>query len=337
MSNADYSNWMGNLPERLTKVPLGHLAIPGSHNSFTSTLDPSLGVAVDQSESIQNLGSSCCGAVTKIIQRWSTNQSMAMLDQLTAGIRYFDLRVCKKPDTEQFHFLHGLYGDNVKSLLGTIKTFFEDNPKEVAILDMNHFYNMEPSDHDRLLWEIEDIVGDLLVPVNGYQYKLWSLTLANIWNHPGRIILIYHNPFNAATFPKIWNKNVIQSPWPNTSSKESLVDFLETNYTEKKRPPGYTFYVWQGCLTPGTGTIALRLCCSLENALARPATTAFVNWVKNKAPGIKMMYSNRYPRWHLALPWSHGKGQPRTRRSVVRIPDLQLCGLFANDVQVYEF
>jgi len=32
--------WMTNLPERLTKIPINKLAIPGSHNSGAYELDP---------------------------------------------------------------------------------------------------------------------------------------------------------------------------------------------------------------------------------------------------------------------------------------------------------
>ena len=36
----DLSKWMTNLPEKLTKIPINKLAIPGSHDCGSYYLDP---------------------------------------------------------------------------------------------------------------------------------------------------------------------------------------------------------------------------------------------------------------------------------------------------------
>lgn len=41
----DLSQWMTNLPEPLTKIPLNKLAIPGSHDSGAYYLDPNTPVS----------------------------------------------------------------------------------------------------------------------------------------------------------------------------------------------------------------------------------------------------------------------------------------------------
>lgn len=41
----DLSQWMTNLPEPLTNIPINNLAIPGSHNSGSYYLDPSTPIA----------------------------------------------------------------------------------------------------------------------------------------------------------------------------------------------------------------------------------------------------------------------------------------------------
>uniref|UniRef100_A0A674M9H6 Phosphatidylinositol specific phospholipase C X domain containing 2 n=1 Tax=Takifugu rubripes TaxID=31033 RepID=A0A674M9H6_TAKRU len=33
------ANWMGSLPSKLSAMPLKHLAVPGSHDSFTYWVD----------------------------------------------------------------------------------------------------------------------------------------------------------------------------------------------------------------------------------------------------------------------------------------------------------
>lgn len=44
-TTTDYSQWMTDLPEPLTKIPINKLAIPGSHDSGAFYLDPSTPIA----------------------------------------------------------------------------------------------------------------------------------------------------------------------------------------------------------------------------------------------------------------------------------------------------
>lgn len=64
-------------------------------------------------------------------------QGHQISDQLTGGVRYFDLRVTKKGD--ELVIFHGIItGQKFSVVLGDIKTFIENHPTEFLILDFQH-------------------------------------------------------------------------------------------------------------------------------------------------------------------------------------------------------
>lgn len=65
--------------------------------------------------------------------RWSITQAHDVLTQLNSGIRYFDLRIATKVGTDDIHFVHGLYADDVRGPLGEIQSFLETHPREVGL------------------------------------------------------------------------------------------------------------------------------------------------------------------------------------------------------------
>ncbi|XP_060079412.1 PI-PLC X domain-containing protein 2-like [Ylistrum balloti] len=285
VENSRYRCWMGDLPRPLTQVPLSCLAIPGSHDSGAYGLDKSAGVSIDEPKSVSVLGSLCCGGGLSVISRWSVTQDLSLGQQLEAGIRYLDLRVCIKPDTADAHFLHGLYGSKVITALHEVIEFLVRNPKEFVILDFNHFHNMDDISHKQLLSDLKRLFGALIVPVNKHMSP-WQMTLENIWKTRMRVIIFYSDK-SSADMKEFWPNYAIPSPWPNTSDSRVLIDFLERNYTGNHRNSDGNFYVWQGVLTPGASTILAHLCGSLKDSIAPRATRAFLEWVANKEPGSR--------------------------------------------------
>lgn len=92
------------------------------------------------------------GNVGKAISaRWSRTQDASLLEQLSTGIRYFDLRVIHRCEDSLFYFVHGQYAKEVSEELFHIKSFLQDHPKEVVLLDFNHFYCFFRSESSSLL------------------------------------------------------------------------------------------------------------------------------------------------------------------------------------------
>ncbi|XP_014478123.1 PREDICTED: uncharacterized protein LOC106746260 isoform X2 [Dinoponera quadriceps] len=115
--NGDLEFWMTRLPAALKNVPIIHLAIPGSHDTMTYTIERRNDVGPDEPAFIRTLGRYCSLVAKPIILNWSITQRDDVRRQLNGGIRYLDLRVATKPRTRDIYFLHGLYGSEIALLL----------------------------------------------------------------------------------------------------------------------------------------------------------------------------------------------------------------------------
>jgi hypothetical protein len=123
---------------------------------LTFDLDKKCQLSPDAPEAVQSLANLFGALAKNIICNWSTNQSLSVIDQLNAGIRYFDIRVANKPGTEQLFAVHGLYGPEINSCLDDLSHFLDSNPKEIVLLDFNHFYGLDSFAHNRLIHSIMD-------------------------------------------------------------------------------------------------------------------------------------------------------------------------------------
>ncbi|KAK2177335.1 hypothetical protein NP493_605g01020 [Ridgeia piscesae] len=171
------TDWMSELPRYLQSVPLNCLAIPGSHNSFSSYLDKDGDLGPDVSRLIRDLAKVFGPTVKDIVQRWSTTQTLSITKQLQSGIRYFDFRIAKKPKCDDVFLLHGLYGHKVETELAAIRSFLKDHPREVVLIDCNHFYCMTEFDHKQCLSMFLEVLGDIMCPV----LDMDSVNLETMW------------------------------------------------------------------------------------------------------------------------------------------------------------
>ena len=119
----------------------------------------------------------CCGCISNIMYKWAVTQYLNVEEQLQAGIRYFDLRVASRPDTDVLYLVHSLYAQEVPTFLKNVRDFLVLHPKEVVLLDFNHFYEMTLEQHDQLLDTIGSIFEDKLWP----RGTIENTTLANMW------------------------------------------------------------------------------------------------------------------------------------------------------------
>jgi len=272
-----YIEWMSNLPETLTSLPLNFIAIPGSHDSFTYCLSSSSSVAPDAEDVIKKL-TSIFGILAKsIVARWGKTQGLNTSGQLAAGIRYFDVRVAKNSkEKDEIYSCHSLFANPIKTDLTSINDFLNKHDKEVVLLDINHFYSFDMNEHFRLLRHLESIFGNKLVP---YTYQTPSLD--QLWKTPHRVFVFYHS--RDVQRPYLWPGYFIPSPWANTNDLNKLLNYLTENY-KQGRPDDY-FYVSQGILTPTTGDIIKHVFSSLKSVMADKATPAFIKWLDDKSTG----------------------------------------------------
>ncbi|RXG70746.1 PI-PLC X domain-containing protein 3, partial [Armadillidium vulgare] len=110
--------------------------------------------------------------------RWTVTQRATVYEQLTHGIRYFDIRVAMK--NNKFHFVHGLYGADLEDLLAEVRDFLTLRSGEVVLLDFQHLYGLTREDHIFLGDLLKNIFSGLICPP--YE-SLAHLTLLYLIRH----------------------------------------------------------------------------------------------------------------------------------------------------------
>lgn len=212
---------------------------------------------------------------------WSITQGLNFSSQLTAGIRYFDLRIAVNPNDGMLYLVHGLYSLTLENCLKEINLFLNNHPKEVVLLDFNHFYEFTESVHENCLAMIMDIFGNKLCPLLDP-----STTNLSILNENGlQVIVFYHCPEVCSCHMEVWPGDLIPSPWADTTNVDKLQHFLESNYEKYCHRGPDKFIVSQCILTPDVGYIVCHLCDSLKNKLALPSNQSLVNWLQSKKAG----------------------------------------------------
>ena len=249
---------------------------PGSHDSFANWLDKNGPLGPDCDAAIKDLAKLFGGMIKDIICRWSLTQSLGATAQLKAGIRYFDLRISTKPESEDLYVLHGLYSVTLEKYLTDIKTFLDAHPKEVVLLDLNHFYKMSEFEHKQCVSMILEILGYKMCPL----LDMESVTLQTMWDSQLQVLVFYHYTIDNHQF---WPGNLIPSPWPNVCDTQKMLAFLEKNYEAGRSAS--TFYVCQGILTPDTGYVIKHVMSSLKHAVSDKCGKPFVDWLKTKKAG----------------------------------------------------
>ncbi|XP_072026187.1 LOW QUALITY PROTEIN: PI-PLC X domain-containing protein 3-like [Amphiura filiformis] len=277
----DFSNWMSKLPPRLCCEPLKNIAIPGSHDSFSFYLDDTSEVAAGSPDTVRNLVSVFGATAKKIVHNWSVTQSLTFKEQLDHGIRYLDLRMSPRAHTSDLFFVHGLFGNTVESGLREINEWLDAHPKEVVLIDFNHFYDMSAEDHQILVLQIQQIFGDKVCPLMDIDKSALNV----LWDNKWQVIVFYCHDDTTIDKTQLWPSNCIQSIWPNTTEAPKMVNRLEAYLTRGR--PNDKFYVSQGVLTPTGTTILQRISSNLKDVCAPVAMKNLLFFLKNKSIGPK--------------------------------------------------
>ncbi|XP_072024994.1 PI-PLC X domain-containing protein 3-like [Amphiura filiformis] len=281
VKTVDFSNWMSKLPPRLCYEPLKNIAIAGSHDSFSFYLDHTSEVASGPPGTVRNLVSVFGATAKKIMYNWSVTQSLTFKEQLDHGIRYLDLRVSARAHTSDLFFVHGLFGNTVESGLRDINEWLDAHPKEVVLVDFNHFYDMNAEDHQILVLQIQQIFDDKVCPLMDIDKSALNV----LWDNKWQVIVFYCHEDTTIDKAQLWPSNCIKSIWPNTTEASKMVDILETYLTRGR--PNDKFYVSQGVLTSNGTFILQHIDSSLKNDCAPEAMKNLLLFLKNKSIGPK--------------------------------------------------
>ncbi|KAF7254134.1 PI-PLC X domain-containing protein 1 [Varanus komodoensis] len=270
--------WMSHLPECLWSVPLSNLSLPGSHDAMTYCLDKESRVSINESKLLQFMDKHFHSVVHPIILNWSITQVLTVLEQLDAGIRYFDFRIAHKPDdpSMNLYFVHMLYTTiDVEAVLWDILRWLKNHPWEVVILAFRNFDGLDEDHHRHLVSCVKKIFGSRLCPRNVVP------TLRNMWSCDYQVIVSYEEISQVVQHSELWP--AVPYWWGDKTTAQKLIKYLERR-KQNGRPAG--LFVAGINLTGELGYILAHLNGSLKQMTLK--ALPFLNlWIKKQHPGSK--------------------------------------------------
>lgn len=244
---------------------------------MTYTISRGGKVGPDGPNFLRHLG--CFVVVAKpIIYNWSITQHVDVKAQLNGGIRYLDLRVARKDNTNEICFLHGLYGAAIEQPLQEIADWLLSHSGEVVIIDFQHFYEFDDHLHKILIRIIDNIFKDKLCPV----FPSFShISLQWLALEKYQVFAIYRNSA-AMNQTNLWFSNLWSTPWANTVNPRYLIKFLNEKLESRNQRTGF---VSQCLLTPDTMYVARHVFGNLEKNLGNVCRDITLPWINEKKPG----------------------------------------------------
>lgn len=227
-------DWMSALPEELWDLPLTELAIPGSHDTMSYCLDINSPLVRSESDLFRLLDGLFYCVTRPTIFKWATTQDKTIEEQLSMGIRYFDLRVAHKQhdSSSDLYFTHVIYTHlTVLETLFSVAAWLNSHPKEIVILACSHFEGIDDRCHESFIFSLKRLFGSKLCP-----RQESVLTLRSLWASGYQVILSYDSPM-AERHQELWP--VIPYWWANERTARGVINYLEREKKEKGRPEGF--------------------------------------------------------------------------------------------------
>lgn len=246
--------WMTEDQKYLKDLTLKQVSFPGTHDSATYAIDKTsdftpeffkesteAAIVLNQLKNLIPLD-----GIKESISEMSKAQRHSIYAQLQAGIRSFDLRTIAKESiisqtgiinqSPDFFIEHGLYSDKIDVILNDIKRFTDKYPREIILLDLQHFKGKDAGDisenDSRLLADkIISKLSDRLLENDGE--TLVNKTISSIWEKNKQIIAL-HSEYDHLTDDqkkKFWDRNnniyPSSSSWPNKQNSADLIKNLK--------------------------------------------------------------------------------------------------------------
>ncbi|XP_054441018.1 PI-PLC X domain-containing protein 1 [Pteronotus mesoamericanus] len=272
-ANAD---WMAALCPRLWDLPLHQLAIPGSHDTMTYSLNKKCPISKTESRLLQLLGRLLPCLTQPVVLKWSVTQVLTVTEQLDAGVRYLDLRIAHMQDGSEknLHFVHMMYTTVlVEDTLTEISEWLESHPQEVVILACRNFEGMTQDLHEYLVTCIKNIFGDMLCPRGEVP------TLRQLWARGQQVLLSYDDAGSVNRHRELWPD--VPYWWADQVKPEKLIRYLE--HMKSCGRPGGVFVAGIN-LTENLQYILAHPGQSLRK-LTLPNLPRLTAWVREQSPG----------------------------------------------------
>lgn len=156
----DRANFLGDMLNSISALPLKKMVLPATHD--TGMYEGGLSLP-------------------------GKTQDLDLYGQLSAGARYFDLRV-----DGDLNIRHGIiYGPPLSKVLKDIRRFFEEGHRELAILKFSHFDNFSEKSYAAMRNKINADLGTwLFKSLPAGVSRLADVPMGTYLNPGGRILIV---------------------------------------------------------------------------------------------------------------------------------------------------
>ncbi|XP_036396981.1 PI-PLC X domain-containing protein 1 isoform X1 [Megalops cyprinoides] len=250
----------------------------GSHDTMTYCLDISSPLVQSESDTFRLVDGLFYCLTRPAIYRWATTQERSIVEQMKAGIRYFDLRIAHKPSdtSDDLYFTHVIFTfSTVVEALEDIARWLDCHPKEVVILACREFEGLSEKLHEKFIFSLKKIFGSKLCP-----QKSSDLTLQGLWASGQQVILSYEHQ-TVLRHPELWPD--IPYWWANQRTASGVIHYLDWQ-KEIGRPAG--FFVSGLNLTADRRYITFHPCESLRT-LTQKNQECLMDWLRDQHPGSR--------------------------------------------------
>jgi hypothetical protein len=246
-------DWMSAIAG-LEKKQLNQLYLPGTHDSGTYRVQSVYERPVDDAFAPDDGGDGTVrlGQFADIAPGWAQAQDQVVYQQLADGIRVLDLRACAEKNGT-LRVCHKMYGAQMIEILDHVRAFAANHPQELLVLDISKFSNMGAAEHQQLISDIKNKLGNQLL---SYEKKEVSptTTLGEVWRTGKSVAVIYESDqrdpafMPASSLSTSWGGDV----WKRQATHDRLQNAVPSE-------PSDTFFWFSAQATPNADLITRSL------------------------------------------------------------------------------
>ncbi|MFA8301351.1 MAG: hypothetical protein ACEPOV_14380 [Hyphomicrobiales bacterium] len=236
------NNWMGDIFAERQDEKLSEIVMPGAHDAATYKITTGSDWARDASW-FKKLG----GKRPAFFWSFTTRNNIYGL--LNIGVRNFDLRI--EHNDKGYYSYHGLISTNAEEIIGDLKRYFDEHPKEIAHLELRAD-QMSDSEYETLLRMIVDGVGKDRVLASTDNIRP-NDPIGKYWENGKNLLISCGRTSSDSEYDKYALRGFMYSTWANSSWASRVEEYMWVNIRTRPMDQLYASSMTQ---TPDSDVIA---------------------------------------------------------------------------------
>lgn len=253
------SIWIQQLLPKIGELHLFNLTLPGTHDTATFVLTPSLSPDPTGNrvlDELVRLAERLGIPLQDVITPWAIAQGKNLYDQAQDGMRYFDIRAAfNGTDWCSYHFELGL---SIYTHLSALSSYLTDHRSEIMVIEVSHLasVNLTQNNLNQLRDMIIELFGPMLYPRT---LDLGSKTIQQMIDTNQRVIVTFSDDNTIKNVTQLWYGSSMINSYANSDSLPTMVAYnwdQVKNFNSLPTLPNRALYKLSWTLTPQVSTIA---------------------------------------------------------------------------------